>query len=107
MNRSMFVASMIVLALSQINAHASDKVLRIATEGASPPWDSIDANGQLVGYDIDVGNELCRRMKVECTFVAQDWDGIIPALTIGKFDAIMSGMSITTKRKESIAFTEP
>jgi octopine/nopaline transport system substrate-binding protein len=107
MNKSMFTASLLVLALSQINAHASDKAVRIATEGASPPWDAIDANGQLVGYDIDVGNELCRRMKVECTFVAQDWDGIIPALTVGKFDAIMSGMAITEKRKKSIAFSQP
>jgi len=107
MNKSMFIASLIVFAISQINAQASDKAIRIATEGAAPPWDAIDANGELVGYDIDVGNELCRRMKVECTFVAQDWDGIIPALTVGKFDAIMSGMSITEKRKKSIAFSKP
>ncbi|ESX13185.1 ABC transporter substrate-binding protein [Mesorhizobium sp. LSJC265A00] len=85
----------------------SGRVISIATEGASPPWDGTDANGQLYGYDIDVGQELCRRIQIKCTFVPQDWDGIIPALLVGKFDVIMSGMAITEKRKQSIAFSIP
>ncbi|MER9365045.1 transporter substrate-binding domain-containing protein [Mesorhizobium sp. M0518] len=85
----------------------SGRVISIATEGASPPWDGTDANGQLYGYDIDVGQELCRRIAIKCTFVPQDWDGIIPALLVGKFDVIMSGMAITEKRKQSIAFSIP
>ncbi|MER8511897.1 transporter substrate-binding domain-containing protein [Mesorhizobium sp. M1060] len=85
----------------------SERVISIASEGASPPWDSTDANGQLYGYDIDVGQELCRRIEIKCTFVPQDWDGIIPALLVGKFDVIMSGMAITEKRKQSIAFSIP
>ncbi|MER9740861.1 transporter substrate-binding domain-containing protein [Mesorhizobium sp. M0187] len=85
----------------------SERVISIASEGASPPWDSTDANGQLYGYDIDVGLELCRRIEIKCTFVPQDWDGIIPALLVGKFDVIMSGMAITEKRKQSIAFSIP
>ncbi|MER8788320.1 transporter substrate-binding domain-containing protein [Mesorhizobium sp. M0983] len=85
----------------------SGRVISIATEGASPPWDGTDANGQLYGYDIDVGQELCRRIEIKCTFVPQDWDGIIPALLVGKFDVIMSGMAITEKRKQSIAFSIP
>ncbi|ACM28422.1 transporter substrate-binding domain-containing protein [Rhizobium rhizogenes] len=108
MNKSAFVFSLALLAISQLGANANDrKTITIATEGASPPWDAIDANGELVGYDIDVGKELCQRIKIECKFVAQDWDGIIPALTVGKFDAIMSGMAITEKRKKSIAFSDP
>ncbi|WP_412065980.1 transporter substrate-binding domain-containing protein [Rhizobium sp. SYY.PMSO] len=108
MRKSILVASVIALALSQVSAQAMDrKTLTIATEGASPPWDMIDTEGKLVGYDIDVGNELCRRIAVECKFVAQDWDGMIPALTVGKFDAIMSGMAITEKRRRSIAFSRP
>lgn len=83
----------------------SERAISIAAEGASPPWTGTDENGELYGFDIDVGRDLCRRMKTECTFVAQDWDGIIPALTVGKFDVIMSGMSITEKRKQSIAFS--
>ncbi|RVI61581.1 ABC transporter substrate-binding protein [Sinorhizobium meliloti] len=85
----------------------NERSLSIAAEGASPPWTGTDENGQLYGFDIDVGRDLCRRMKIECTFVAQDWDGIIPALSVGKFDVIMSGMSITEKRKQSIAFSHP
>ncbi|AVA25767.1 transporter substrate-binding domain-containing protein [Rhizobium sp. NXC24] len=83
------------------------KTITIASEGASPPWNALNAEGKLVGFDIDVGEELCRRINLECIFVAQDWDGIIPALTVGKFDAIMSGMAITEKRKKSIAFSQP
>lgn len=85
----------------------SGRVISIATEGASPPWDGTDAKGQLYGYDIDVGQELCSRIEIKCTFVPQDWDGIIPALLVGKFDVIMSGMAITEKRKQSIAFSIP
>src|SRR6266567_1186753 len=84
-----------------------ERAISIATEGASPPWDGTDANGELYGYDVDVGRELCRRMKVKCSFVAQDWDGIIPALLVGKYDVIMSGMAITEKRKKQIAFSNP
>ena len=85
----------------------SERVISIASEGASPPWDGTDAKGELYGYDIDVGRELCRRIEIKCTFVPQDWDGIIPALLVGKFDVIMSGMAITEKRKQSIAFSVP
>lgn len=89
-------------------AHAGERTaITIASEGASPPWDYIDENGAPVGFDIDVGNELCSRMKLQCTFVAQDWDGIIPGLLVKKYDAIMAGMSITEKRKKSIAFSMP
>lgn len=107
MLKSILLAALIALTSQAVVQAADHKVLTIATEGASPPWDMIDTDGNLVGYDIDVGKELCRRITVECKFVAQDWDGIIPALTIGKFDAIMSGMAITEKRRRSIAFSQP
>lgn len=100
--------SLCALVICASNAGAMDrKTLTIASEGASPPWNAINADGQLAGFDVDVARDLCRRMKVECTFLPQDWDGIIPALTVGKFDAIMSGMAITEKRKKSIAFSKP
>ncbi|AYD04872.1 lysine/arginine/ornithine ABC transporter substrate-binding protein [Neorhizobium sp. NCHU2750] len=83
------------------------KAITIATEGAFPPWNAVDTAGQPIGFDIDVGKALCERAKLTCTFVTQAWDGIIPALKVGKFDAIMAGMSITDKRKEVIAFSEP
>lgn len=91
----------------EVTQAGNERAISIAAEGASPPWTGTNENGELYGFDIDVGRDLCGRMKIECTFVAQDWDGIIPALTVGKFDVIMSGMSITEKRKQSIAFSKP
>lgn len=89
-------------------AHAKDeKTIRIATEGAFPPWNAIDASGKPIGFDIDVGMALCERANLKCEFVTQAWDGIIPALNVGKYDAIMAGMSITEKRKQVIAFSQP
>lgn len=81
--------------------------VRIATEGAYPPYNFQGPDGKLAGYEIDLAADLCRRMKVQCEVVAQDWDGIIPGLAAGKYDAIMAGMSITPKRMEVLAFSVP
>jgi octopine/nopaline transport system substrate-binding protein len=81
--------------------------IKIATEGAYKPWNFTDSSGKLVGFEIDLAEDLCKRMKAKCEIVAQAFDGIIPALNAGKFDAIMAGMNITDKRKEAIAFTQP
>ncbi|MGO4525455.1 lysine/arginine/ornithine ABC transporter substrate-binding protein [Microvirga sp. 2MCAF35] len=88
-------------------AAAQEKTVKIATEGAYAPWNFTGPGGKLEGFEIDLANDLCARMKVKCEIVAQDWDGIIPALTAKKYDAIMAGMTITDKRKEVIAFSIP
>lgn len=79
--------------------------ITIATEGAFPPYNLTKPDGTLDGYEIELSQYLCAHMKVECTIVAQAFDGIIPALNAGKFDAIMAGMSATEKRKEVIDFS--
>lgn len=81
--------------------------IKIATEGAYAPWNFTNAAGKLEGFEVDLANDLCKRMKATCEIVAQDWDGIIPALQAGKYDAIIAGMSITAKRKEVINFSLP
>lgn len=82
------------------------KKVRIATEGSYPPWNMIDASGKLTGFEIDLGNDLCRRMKVECEWIAQEWEGLIPGLNAGKFDAIMAGMGATEKRRQVVDFSD-
>jgi octopine/nopaline transport system substrate-binding protein len=81
------------------------ETVRIATEGAYAPWNFSGPGGKLDGFEIELANDLCARMKVKCEIVAQDWDGIIPALQAGKYDAIMAGMSITDERRKVIDFT--
>lgn len=101
-------AAFMTLALSQpVLAQDAPKEIKIATEGAYAPWNFTRADGKLDGLEIDLANDLCARMKIKCTIVAQDWDGLIPSLTVGKFDVIMASMFITPKRLETIDFTKP
>lgn len=87
------------------SALAQDK-LKIATEGAYPPFNSVAADGSLVGFDVDIAHALCAEMKTECELVTQDWDGMIPALQAGKFDAIVASLTITEERKRKVSFTD-
>lgn len=80
--------------------------VRMGTEGAYPPYNFINDDGQVAGYDIDVGNLLCEVAKLDCTWVTNDWDSIIPNLVSGNYDTIAAGMSITAERDEVIDFTQ-
>jgi octopine/nopaline transport system substrate-binding protein len=83
----------------------ADKI-KIGTEGAYPPWNSKDASGALIGFEVELAHSLCRYIGRQCEVVEQDWDGMIPALQMRKFDAIMAGMSITDERKKVITFSQ-
>ena len=100
-------ASLAALALGASTLAAGAETLRIATEGAYPPFNFVDASGELQGFDVEIARALCDRMGVECEITAQAWDGIIPGLNAGRYDAIVASMSITPARLEAVNFTQP
>ncbi|SIQ94913.1 octopine/nopaline transport system substrate-binding protein [Rhizobium sp. RU20A] len=101
--KSLLLAAVFLTGVS--TAQAAETVLSIGTEGEYPPWSMADANGNVTGFDADVGNLLCAKLNMECKFVVQAFDGLIPALKAKRFDIIISGMSITAERKKQINFS--
>ena len=98
-------AALLGATLAQAQDAKKWTTIRIATEGAFAPYNFTKPDGTLDGYEIELAKILCERMQVKCTMEAQAFDGMIPALNAGKFDAIMAGMSATAKREEAIAFS--
>ncbi|CAN7693920.1 transporter substrate-binding domain-containing protein [Mesorhizobium sp. LjRoot246] len=104
------LAVVLVVLVAAYPAFAKDKKITevlIATEGGYQPWNYTKPDGTIAGFEIDLANDLCSRMKVKCTFTAQSFDSMIPALNAGKFDAIMDSLTITPKREEVIGFSAP
>jgi octopine/nopaline transport system substrate-binding protein len=100
-----FFLSSIAALMIFISSAQADKI-RIGTEGAYPPWNSKDASGKLIGFEVELAYTLCRYIGQQCEIVEQDWDGMIPGLIMRKFDAIMAGMSITAERQKTINFSQ-
>ncbi|MGB2201731.1 MAG: transporter substrate-binding domain-containing protein [Pseudooceanicola atlanticus] len=90
--------------LATAESHAT--TVRLGTEGAYPPFNFIDDNGEIAGFERELGDELCVRAEVTCEWVTNDWDSIIPNLVSGNYDVIIAGMSITDERDEVIDFTQ-
>lgn len=87
---------------------SAQQTIRMGTEGAYPPYNFIDdATGEVTGFEIELGNALCERAGLTCTWVRNDWDSIIPNLVSGNYDTIMAGMNINEERQQVIQFTQP
>jgi arginine/ornithine transport system substrate-binding protein len=100
---SLLLLSMLVT----LAAQAADPLkLRVGVEGAYPPFSSVNPEGKIVGFDIDIANALCEQMKAQCTLVQQDFDGMIPALQAHKFDMIIASMSATPERRNVVDFSD-
>jgi polar amino acid transport system substrate-binding protein len=100
-----FILTIAALALGAGPALAQDTI-RIASEGAYPPWNFINDANELDGFERALGDELCTRAELTCEWVINDWDTIIPNLVGGNYNAIMAGMAVTDARKEVISFTQ-
>ena len=87
----LFVSALLSLLLS-LGAAAAP--IKLATEGAYPPFNTLDDAGKVSGFDVDVGNELCRRAGLECVWVTNEWDTLIANLTAGNYDAVVSDMKL-------------
>lgn len=104
------VIGMMLLALSAapgISAAKDWKEIKIATEAGYPPFEFRNTSGQLEGFDIDIGNEICIRLNAQCTWVDQSFDSLIPGLKARKFDLAASAMTATEARRKVIDFTTP
>ncbi|MEO0819420.1 MAG: transporter substrate-binding domain-containing protein [Pseudomonadota bacterium] len=97
------MAAAAILAASSASADA----LKVGTECTYHPFNYRTEDGKLTGYDVDVANEIGKRIGAEIEYVCQEWKGMIPALLAGKFDLIVASMSITEKRLEQIDFSAP
>ncbi len=86
---------------------ADEQPLRMGVEGAYPPFNYVDAAGKVEGFDVEIGEALCARLARRCEWVVVPWDGLIPALQAGKFDVLMSSMTITAERRKQVLFTKP
>jgi L-cystine transport system substrate-binding protein len=103
------------LGMTTLAAHAADLLdqvkqrgtLRIGIEGTYPPFDSLDAKGQLVGYDVDVAKAVAAKLGVKPEFITTEWSGIIAGLQAGKFDVIVNQVGITPARQQVLDFSRP
>ena len=79
--------------------------ITIATEGAFPPFNYLDRKGLPAGFEMELAQEACQRIKAECEFIALKWDELIPGLLDKKFDIIMSSMEVTRERRQRMGLS--
>ena len=101
---SLTLGGLVLPGLAAAQSTLPDTV-RIATEGAFPPYNALDKNGNLIGVEIELGNAICANQGFDAIWVITDWADMIPQLIAGDFDVIMAGMAITPGRSAKVAFS--
>ncbi|EGH11088.1 amino acid ABC transporter periplasmic amino acid-binding protein, partial [Pseudomonas savastanoi pv. glycinea str. race 4] len=106
MKKAWLTLSAVALCLAAGNTMAKEyKELRFGVDPSYAPFESKAADGSLVGFDIDLGNAICKELKVTCKWVESDFDGMIPGLKARKFDGVISSMTVTPAREKVIDFS--
>ncbi|WP_058973355.1 arginine ABC transporter substrate-binding protein [Type-D symbiont of Plautia stali] len=95
-----------LLASLSLSASAA-QTLRFATEASYPPFEFVDSDNKIQGFDVDLANALCKEIDATCTFTNQAFDSLIPSLKFRRFDAVMAGMDITPEREKQVLFSKP
>ena len=106
MKRIILATGAMALMAGMAFAESHAKTIRMGTEGAYPPCNFLNDNGEVDGYEREIGDEMCKRAELTCEWVTNEWDSIIPNLTSGNYDTIIAGMSITDEREQVIDFTQ-
>ena len=88
-------------------ALATPEVIRFATEATYPPFEYMDSQGNIIGFDIDIAKAICEALKTPCTFSNEPWSSLIPGLKVGKFDALIASIAITPEREKQVLFSNP
>ncbi|MGI3168095.1 transporter substrate-binding domain-containing protein [Pseudooceanicola sp. C21-150M6] len=104
--KTLMLTAALALSAGMVSAESHMKTVRLGTEGAYPPFNFIDDNGEVAGLERELGDALCAKAELTCEWVTNDWDSIIPNLVSGNYDVIIAGMSITDERDEVIDFTQ-
>jgi ABC-type amino acid transport substrate-binding protein len=84
-----------------------DGVINIGIEGVYPPFNYFDKENKLIGFDVDIADEITKRMGVKPNYIPTPWDTIIGGLLTKKYEIILSSMAITDERKQKVDFTKP
>ena len=101
------IAAVAVLVAGSLSCAGGPERVELVTEGAYPPYNFLDERGEVAGFERELGDELCRRAELACEWVTAGWDGMIADLAGGRYDAIITGVSITAERDALIDFTRP
>lgn len=109
MNRLFTSLSLALVAAVFLTACAEDedRTIRMAVDVPYEPFEYQDSDGNLTGFEIELGEAVCEEMELDCEWVIQAWDGIIPGLLSRRYDVIFSSMSITEERAQQVLFSEP